>query len=69
MLQGIKDKRDKLVIKKIKTSLINALADKDFPIDDLLTPKIEQHFDTLAQAIIDEHGFKKLSELGLKHFL
>jgi hypothetical protein len=34
-----------------------------------LTPKIEQQFDALAQAIIDEHGFKKLAELGLKHFL
>ena len=69
MFQGIKDKRNKLVIKQIKKSLIKALADKDIPIDELLTPKIEQQFDALAQAIIDEHGFKKLSELGLKHFL
>ena len=69
MFKGIKDKRDELLIKKIKTSLIKALADKDIPIDELLTPKIEQQFDALAQAIIDEHGLKKLSKLGLKHFL
>ena len=69
MFKGIKDKRDELLIKKIKTSLIKALADKDIPIDELLTPKIEQQFDALAQAIIDEHGLKKLSTLGLKHFL
>lgn len=69
MFKGIKDKRDELVIKKIKTSLIKALTEKDIPIDELLTPKIEQQFDALAHAIIDEHGFKKLSRLGLKHFL
>ena len=69
MFKGIKDKRDELVIKKIKTSLIKALTEKDIPIDELLTPKIEQQFDALAQAIIDEHGLKKLSKLGLKHFL
>ena len=69
MFKGIKDKRDELLIKKLKTRLIKALADKDIPIDELLTPKIEQQFDALAQAIIDEHGLKKLSKLGLKHFL
>ncbi len=69
MFKGIKDKRDELLIKKIKTRLIKALTEKDIPIDELLTPKIEQQFDALAQAIIDEHGLKKLSRLGLKHFL
>lgn len=69
MFQGIKDKRDDFVIKKIKTDLIKAAADKGIPVDELLTPKIEQRFDALAQEILDEHGYKKLAELGLKPFL
>ncbi len=69
MPKKIKEKSDDLIIQKVKTALIDISEKNDIQIREILTPAVEKKFDALIKTILEEHGYKKLAGLGLKHLL
>jgi hypothetical protein len=69
MPQKLKEKSDDLIIQKAKNALIDILEKNDIHIQEILTPAVEKKLDGLLKTILQEHGYKKLVSLGLKHIL
>jgi hypothetical protein len=69
MPQKLKEKSDDLIIQKAKNALIDISEKNDIHIQEILTPAVEKKLDGLLKTILQEHGYKKLVSLGLKHIL
>ena len=69
MPKKLKEKSDELIMQKAKTALIDVSEKNGIQIQEILTPAVEKKLDGLLKAVLQEHGYKKLARLGLKHIL
>ncbi|MEE4363473.1 MAG: hypothetical protein V2J08_06040 [Desulfotignum sp.] len=69
MPKKLKEKSDDLIMQKAKTALIDVSEKNGIQIQEILTPAVEKKLDGLLKTVLQEHGYKKLVSLGLKHIL
>jgi hypothetical protein len=69
MPKKLKEKSDDMIVQKAKNALIDISEKNGIQIQEILTPAVEKKLDGLFKTILQEHGYKKLINLGLKHIL